>query len=382
MTRVEVKPELLIWARERADRDVESLLGKFPKLLEWEAGELNPTLKQLECFASTVHLPVGYLFLPAPPVEKMPLPDFRTMGNGQPDRPTPDLLDTIYQCQQRQDWYRDFLRTAGERPLDFVGSAKVGNEVVQTAARMREVLGFEVEKRYTMPRATEDALRGFIELADIAGILVMVSGVVGSNNMRKLDSREFRGFALSDEYAPLIFINGSDTKAAQVFTLAHELVHLWLGQSALTDAALNTTSSLEIEQWCNQVAAEFLVPLNVFEREYNANSDLEVEIKRLARDFRVSTLVILRRIFDLGVIDQDTFRTAFREELVRLKGFTSGGGGNFYHTLGARTSKRFARAVVVSTVEGRSSFTEAFRLLGFKKMSTFKKLSAGFEVRF
>jgi transcriptional regulator with XRE-family HTH domain len=233
---------MLGWARERAGRSAESLTSGFPKLAAWEAGTAQPTLKQLESFARAVYVPIGFLFLREPPEERLPIPDFRTIADEPLARPSPDLLDTLYLCQQRQDWYRDFARQTGEEPLAFVGSARAGDDVVRTAAAMRDALGFDLAARRHMPTWT-DALRRFIEQADAAGVLVMVSGVVGSNNRRKLDPEEFRGFALADPLAPLVFINGADTKAAQMFTLAHELAHVWLGETALSNAMYGPSTS-------------------------------------------------------------------------------------------------------------------------------------------
>ena len=371
--RVEVKPELLRWAAERSRIEPDALGERFPKLEAWQVGEVHPTLKQLEDFARAAHTPIGYLFLAEPPLERVPIPDFRTVGGRRLQRPSPDLLDTIHLCQQRQEWYREFARTIGERPLAFAGAAAVTTDVTEAAERIRHSLGFDVEERRRMATWT-DALRRFIELADNAGVMVMVSGVVGSNNGRKLDPDEFRGFALADPLAPLVFINGSDTKAAQMFTLAHELAHIWLGQSAVSDAQPVEIEGNAVERWCNAVAAELLVPLAVLRGEYDPRADLRTETDRLARRFKVSTLVILRRMHDAGGLTRAQFRAAYDEELARLQALRTGDGGNFYLTLGARVSKRFARAVVVSTLEGRSSFTEAFRLLGFSKMSTFREL--------
>jgi Zn-dependent peptidase ImmA (M78 family) len=373
MTHVSIRPALLRWACMRSGFDPIQLEDRFPHLAAWERGEKQPTLKQLETFAKVTHTPIGYLFLPEPPQERVPIPDFRTIADAAVGPPSPDLLDTLYLCQQRQEWFREFMLLEGGRSLPFVGSRRIGDDEVKVAHEMRKLLGFDLEARRGLPTWT-DALRHFIAQADSAGVLVMVSGVVGSNNRRKLDPQEFRGFALADELAPLVFINGADTKAAQMFTLAHELAHIWIGQSALSDAGVSALPGRPAERWCNQVAAEFLVPMEMFKQELDRKAELRAELDRLAKRFKVSTLVILRRMHDAGALDAKGYWAAYQQELQRLKQVAKSGGGDFYLTLGARVGKRFARALVISTMEGRSSFSEALRLLSFRKMSTFNEL--------
>lgn len=381
MNRVAVEPSLLRWARERSGRDAASLGKRFPKLEAWERREVQPTLKQLEAFAKATYTPIGYLFLTEPPIEQIPIPDFRRVSGAGTAPPSPDLLDTLYLCQQRQHWYRDFARSMGEEPLAFVGSVATTADVVRTAARMRAALGFDLHERRSLPTWT-DALRRFIAQADELGVLVMVSGVVGSNNRRRLDPEEFRGFALADRLAPLVFVNGADTKAAQMFTLAHELAHVWLGQSALSDAQAVIKPDQRVERWCNEVAAELLVPLAAIRGAEEEGGPLREQMDRLARRFKVSTLVVLRRLHDAGRLTRDELWSVYAEELARLRALPKGSGGNFYLTLGARASKRFARALVVSTLEGRTSFTESFRLLGVKKQSTFEDVAHSLGIGF
>ena len=262
MIRARVKPELLRWARQRAGMDADKLARRFPKYHEWESGVAVPTLKQVEKLANVIHAPVGYFFLTRPPHEGLPIPDLRTVGSLPVREPSPNLLSTIYLCQQRQEWYREYARTEGEAPMPFIGSETMASEIERVASRMRDALAFEPPRQAAFPTWTE-ALRGLIDAADSLGVLVMVNGVVGNNTHRGLDPDEFRGFALVDDLAPLVFINGADTKAAQIFTLAHELAHLWLGESALSDSAPNAVPSHGVEAWCNRVAAEFLVPLRI-----------------------------------------------------------------------------------------------------------------------
>ncbi|HEY5297266.1 MAG TPA: ImmA/IrrE family metallo-endopeptidase [Verrucomicrobiae bacterium] len=379
MDRVAIKPKLLRWACERAGYAVADLEHKFPRLPAWERGEEQPTLKQAETFARTTHTPIGYLFLPEPPVEKFPLPDFRTIDNRHVGHPTPDLLDTIYICQQRQEWYRDYARSAGEKRLPFVGSVSVRDDIVSTAASIRAALGFDVNERRRMPTWT-DALRHFIEQAESLGILVMCNGVVHNNNHRHLDPKEFRGFAIADDLAPLVFINGADTKAAQMFTLAHELAHIWIGESAVSDAQPALVPEQAVERWCNRVAAELLVPLATLRAQYNSAVGPKDEAGRLARYFKVSTLVILCRIHDAGKLTREEFWKAYEEELERLRAIPKGSGGNFYLTQAARVSKRFAAALVASTLEGQTLYRDAFRMLGFSKVATFHELGRSLGV--
>ncbi len=225
-----------------------------------------------------------------------------------------------------------------------------------------------------------EALRQFIDQADSLGILVMVSGVVGSNTHRQLNPDEFRGFALADPLAPLIFINGADTKAAQMFTLAHEIAHLWLGESGVSDTEAVSSPGHAVERWCNQVAAELLVPAEFIREEFDAGGELTAEAARLARRFKVSTLVVLRRIYDAGGLDRDAFWSAYREETIRLQHIPGRSGGNQIRNVGGRASKLLTRTLIISTLEGRTSYTEAFRLLGIKKLSTFESVAANLGV--
>ena len=371
---MDIKAGLLKWARERAGLTTEVLRARFPKLEQWEAGTVKPTLKQIEDYAKATNAPVGFLFLPEPPDEPMPIPDFRTMAGKGVHRISPNLRDMIYACQQRQDWFRDHARTVRSDMLGFVGSVKLASPVVETAAAIRRELSFDLDQRRDCPTWT-DALRMFISQADQVGVLVMCSGVVMNNTHRPLDPEEFRGFSLSNELAPLVFVNGADTKSAQMFTLAHELAHIWLGETALSDTTVTSQHQNAIETWCNRVAAEVLAPLEVVRSELRRSESLDATVARLARRFKVSTLVVLQRLREARHITWDELGRAYEKELRRLKSMKrSESGGDFYLTAAVRYSRRFTRALVESTLEGRTLYRDAFRLLGISKTETLREL--------
>lgn len=372
MTGVPASIPVLRWASQRARLHDDALAARFPKWPLWLSGEAQPTLKQLEDFAKLTHTSIGYFFLPQPPALALPVPDFRTLRDEALAEPSSDLLDTLYLCQQRQDWYREHARMHGLPALPFVGSADMREAPETVAQRLRETLGLSTEARRQLRTWTE-ALRQLIAKAEDAGVMVMVSSVVGSNSHRKLDVGEFRGFALADDLAPLIFLNGADSKAAQMFTLAHELAHVWLGATGVSDTQAGQVPEQQTEGWCNQVAAELLMPMDELRIAHQRLAPIPDEIQRLAREFKVSTLVALRRLFDAGYINRAALWQHYREEQDRLRTLKerSGAGGDFYRSMGARTSKRFARAIVSSTLEGLTSFPEAFRMLGVRKTATF-----------
>ncbi len=372
IVRVEVEPSLYKWAAERSRHDLDDLACRFPKLNEWMAGDRVPTLKQIEKFAQATGVAVGYFFLPEPPDERIPIPDLRTMGDRANIRPSGDLLDTIHQCRQRQDWYREYARSIGLQQIGWVGSLRTNISPVDAARKITTTLSFPVGQRGS---DWDKAFTNLRTRAEEVGVLVMVNGVVGSNNYRRLDSREFRGFALADTFAPLVFVNGADTRAARIFTLVHELAHVWLGQSALSDADLSAPATDRVEAWCNQVAAEVLVPMQEIRREFDPDAERATELWRLARKFKSSTLVVLRRLHEAGYFSWEEYRRSYRDEFERAMRGRSGGSGNFYNTQVSRVGKTFAQAVVTSTLEGHTSYTDAFQMLGFKKASTFYELA-------
>ena len=250
--------------------------------------------------------------------------------------------------------------------------------MVKTAAEIRRVLGFDPTNQKV--KNWEEALRSFVEKAEAAGILVMRSGMVAHHPTRKLEVEEMRGFALADKLAPLVFVNANDAKAAQMFTMAHEIAHLWTGESALSDPDPSNAAKRAVEKWCDEVAAETLLPMAALERELPPTSDPLREVGPLAVKYRVSELVILRRMLDAKRITGAAFTTAY---VRRYGAFVAAeqqakaeaeGGPSFYRTAPLRVSKRFASMLAHDTLAGRTSYRDALRLLGITRVETFREL--------
>jgi len=365
MSRANIKPDLIRWACERSGAEMDALAGRFPKLEQWLSGEAQPTMKQLETFAKATLTPLGYCFLPEPPSETLPVPDFRTVKDHQLKKPGAALLETIYLMQRRQEWLRDYLIEEGEEPVSFIGSATLSTSPEVTAASIRETLGITAgwADEYT---TWEGALLGLRRAAETEGIIVVINGVCGNNTHQKLNPEEFRGFVLCDHFAPLIFLNGADAKSAQMFTLAHELAHLWLGKDGLFNLLDLEASNDEVEKFCNKVAAEVLIPTEELNRCWPAESRKLEPFHSLARRFKVSPIVAARRALDAGLITRARFfefLNAYQEDERRKLGKKSSG-GDFYKTQETRIGRRFGLAVIRAAREGRLLYRDAYRLTG------------------
>ncbi len=364
-------PKVLRWARERAGLDQTTLAKKVTgkptagRVKQWEqTGVL--TFAQVRKLAHATHTPEGFLYLNEPPDDRLPIPDFRTVKDERVRRPSPDLLDTVNMMQRRQTWMRDFLIEEAESQLPFVGSATLTSDYQKVAHEMRETLG--VAGGWANEESTwTDALMHLRRKIESAGILIVINGVVGNNNYRKLDPNEFRGFVLSDLYAPLVFINGTDFKAAQMFTIAHEVAHLWINREGVSNFEAMLPPPIRVEQWCNQVAAEFLVPAAELSEAWEDAKQSKEPYQTLAARFKVSTIVAARRVLDLGLISKKQFfefYDGYQKDERRKKEAKKNKGGDFWNTQSVRVGQRFGTAVVRAAKEGRLLYHEAYQLTG------------------
>ena len=366
MIRVLVTPEMLLWACERAGHDVGYFAERLPQLAAWVRRERHPTLKQLETLASLTRTPLGYLFLPEPPAERLVVPDYRTLADTAGARPSPDLLDTLYTMQRRQLWLRESLLDSEAEPLAFVASARLSDDPVAVGRDMREALGLDGGWAARV-RSWRDAVSELRRMIEQLGVMAVINGVVGNNTHRPLSVEEFRGFALADPYAPLIFVNGADAKSAQMFTLAHELAHIWLGKEGLSGFKALLPGGTDVEDWCNRAAAELLAPEHELRARWRIAKRDSSPFQALARTFKVSPVVAARRALDLNLVSRTTFFDFYEHYIDQERtASTMPSGGNFYNNQNTRVGKFFAIQVLNAAMEGRIGFKEAYDLTGLR----------------
>ncbi len=375
MTEALVTPKLLQWARERRKLPLEEAAGKLSvnpyKLEKWEQGLGTPTFKQARNLAEKLYVPFGYLFLSTPPIEELPLPDFRTVAGATAFAPSPDFLDVLRDTLRKQQWYSEYQEDIGATPLKFIGRFAPENDYREIATDIRNTL--EISQRMREESVNwEQFLQDFIRKSEKNGILVLRSGIVGNNTHRPLNVEEFRGFVISDNLAPVIFINGKDAKTAQIFTLAHELAHLWMGQTGVSNPDyFNKLSDPQnrIEKMANQVAAETLLPAEELLDCWNNYKEVKENIEEIARKYRVSVFVVLRRAFDNNKVQETEYYDYYQELIAEHHRSQGASGGNFYKSLLARNSNTLTTTLLIACAEGKVSQKDAARLLNVKVKS-------------
>ncbi|MDD3725094.1 MAG: ImmA/IrrE family metallo-endopeptidase [Bacteroidales bacterium] len=358
-----INRDVIEWAIIRNGNSLEEFYAHNPDVESWTKGEKYPTLKQLENFTHKVHVPFGYMFLDNPPVETIPLPFFRTGQKAQTEKVSLNVFHAIQLIKDRQDWLTEYLEELDFSDLNFVGKFSVKDNASSIVSDIREVLQLE-EDWAELYENWEQALNHLTSKIEEAGIIVTFNGIVGANTHRVIDVNECRGFVLVNKKAPFLFINAADAKAAQMFTLIHELAHVWIGESAGFDNQQLLPANNPMEILCDKVAAEFLVPKECFLQKWELTQDF----KSLSKMFKVSPIVIYRRALDLKLINLSEFLRFYNNYMSDFKQRKEkqGSGGDFYATARKRVSVRFAVFVDNAVKENKLLYRDAYKLTNMK----------------
>jgi len=373
MSTAHVNPAMLRWAAARADIESDDLSRSMRQstatIESWLDGSSAPTFRQAQDLARRLRVPFGYLFLGDPRADELPLPDFRRRSSRGPRKASVDLLDVIADALRHQDWYRDFRLDAGEPALPFVGRFSTQSAVTDVATDIIRSLDFESEVRRESQR--DQFLRAFVCQAESLGVLVMRNGIVRQATNRALDVEEFRGFSIADPMAPLIFINNADSQAAQIFTLAHELAHIWIGEGGISDAdpTIAGRANADVEAYCNEVAGEVLLPWDCVADRWRRRTSPEREwLRRISGEFRVSTVMVARQLWTHEAITRERFFELYEAERVQWATQRDAGspGGDYYKSVPIRNSRLLTEAILESVAASETLIRDASRLLGVK----------------
>lgn len=317
-----------------------------------------------------------------PPKEDLSFVEYRTVDSTELENPSRNLIDVMHDMDQVQEWMHNHLISEGVSPVNYVGIFKEETSYKVFSQKIRDLLGLSVEW-YAKSRTAEDSFNIIRAAISNIGTLVMMSGIVGNNTHRPLSIDEFRAFSVIDEYAPLIFINSNDSTNGKLFSLLHEFSHICIGENSLFNDRYSTGKKVrKVETLCNAVAAEVLVPQKFFVREWSAaiqENEQEQAIHVLAHNFKCGATVIARKAYDNGFIEYDLYQKIaklavqlYNEKRRRLKE-RGESGGDYYRTVASRIDRRFFRLLVGSVHEGKTLYSDAFRLTNTNR-STFANL--------
>ena len=376
---VNIKPEIIKWIlhviqfEDVTDATIE-ILNK------WQAGEKIPTFNQIEDMSRKTNIPFGYFFLDKPPIEKYSIVDYRTINSVNITEPSRELMEIVDLMTDIQEWMVEYVIENGQEELEYVGSIENTTNIQVAVNDIRKRLEIDIDW-YANTKNIGEAFRFLKKKIENVNVLVMISGIVGNNTHRKLNIDEFRAFTLVNKYVPLIFINSCDSETGKIFSIVHELVHVWIGENSFYNVPMDVNNiSHRTEQYCNSVEAELLIPTEKFLEKWEENNKEEIDkIDTIAKSFRCSKYVVVRKALDNKKINQSTYEqivTKLRKEFIEWKKKHKENksiGGDYYRNLASKIDKRFIMALARSASEGKVQYTEVYRLTNTNR-KTFEKL--------
>ena len=364
-----IKPEIIEWACARSGKPRDDLRAGFPLLDDWVCGAASPTNEELRRFAAATYTGFGHFFGAEAPCDELPIPDLRSPREGSMRPPSPHLLDTVYDCQLRQMMYSEYLAVEDGPAVCLDGKAEVGDQVREVALKFAANGGFDPALRRAADSAGS-ALRAVADAMRDAGMLVFFGCIVGSDAARPLDPDESHGFALADPIAPAVFVNSRCGAAEQMFTLAHEFAHVIAGESGVSDASAFGDAAGQVEQWCGEVAAELLVPLDDLRAQVGGRTLDRRELRRLAEGYGASRQLMIERLKAARLVKPNEVFDLHADGEPRTSP-----GVDCNDPL-ERVGRHYAWAVVHSVRTGAARYTDIDHLLGIHSLELFDEIAA------
>ena len=383
-----VNPEIMVWARETAGLTGEEAARKLgfqdssrssaaEKLAAIEHGEKEPSRPQLVKMAAQYHRPLLTFYLSDPPREGGLGIDFRTLPQDHHASTAALLNALVRDVKARQSMVRAVLEDEDEaEPLPFVGSHLIEDGRAAVLGSLHTLLSVD-SAAYRAEPNTSAAFNLLRRRVEDEGVFVLLKGDIG-NYVTAIDTTVFRGFSIADRLAPFIVINDQDARSAWSFTLLHEAVHLLLGQTGVSGEYREN----EVEQFCDDVAGEFLLPADVLEQleldDIFHFEDVSERISAFANEARVSRTMVAYKAYRASLVGPDLYRrlsARFRQEWrsererarMRAREQSEQNGGPSYYTVRRhRLGSRLLNVVGHMMAADALSTSKAARILGVK----------------
>lgn len=378
-------PKVVRWVRTRlgyTEDECAALLGiKTNRFVAMENGEWPVSMTKATKLAQLVLKPVEMLMGSNPPMFRPGVADFRTVENEEISNASVQLEATLLHAQECQDWYADMREDSGYAPFSLGGCISPQTPIEDAAEKIKQLLSISDFERGQC-KNNDSYYKLIVSRIERMNILVMQNGNVGNNNNQRLNVEEFRGFALSNKYAPLIFINTSDSINARTFTLVHEFVHLLLGNTGVSSPESNPDPPNRIERYCNAVAAEYLIPKKILKEYCQSCTTVDYEkLNKLASRLRISFAVVVISALKYRLISKSKFDEFYSQYSAavkknQLKSKKRDGGPPFEIVVAKRFGRPFIKAVLTEVKYGSLNPSDACHLLAIKEMRSTERLGA------